>query len=88
MNRPVAALANEPQLDFLHPNLDAGHAGAAGRFDRFREVALACAFAIRLLAQHYELLWRPASKNFQGLQCQRQPGHGSTGDFAYAMSAD
>jgi len=30
----------------LHINLDAGHAGAPGRFDRLKEVALAYAFAI------------------------------------------
>jgi oligopeptidase B len=30
----------------LRVNLDAGHAGASGRFDRLKEVALAYAFAI------------------------------------------
>ena len=30
----------------LRTNLDAGHGGAAGRFDRLREVALSYAFAI------------------------------------------
>ena len=30
----------------LRTNLDAGHGGAAGRFDRLREIALTYAFAI------------------------------------------
>jgi oligopeptidase B len=30
----------------LRINLDAGHGGAAGRFDRLKEVALAYAFAV------------------------------------------
>jgi protease II len=41
-------LAHGQESDRLSYNLDAGHAGAAGRFDRLREVALAYAFAIKV----------------------------------------
>ena len=41
-------LRTDDNLIVFHTNLDAGHAGAAGRFDRLREVALAYAFAIKV----------------------------------------
>jgi oligopeptidase B len=39
-------------------NMEAGHAGAAGRFDRLKEVALTYAFAIKVTAANGE--WRAA----------------------------
>ncbi|RAI39713.1 S9 family peptidase [Rhodoplanes roseus] len=39
-------LKTDDNLVLLRTNLDAGHGGAAGRFERLREVALAYAFAI------------------------------------------
>ncbi len=41
-------LRTDESLIALRTNLDAGHAGAAGRFDRLKEVALAYAFAIKV----------------------------------------
>jgi oligopeptidase B len=41
-------LRTDDKLIAFRTNLDAGHAGAAGRFDRLREVALAYAFAIKV----------------------------------------
>src|SRR6266545_1458603 len=41
-------LRTDDNLIAFRTNLDAGHAGAAGRFDRLREVALAYAFAIKV----------------------------------------
>jgi oligopeptidase B len=38
----------ERNLLVLRTNLDAGHAGASGRFDRLKEVALAYAFAVKV----------------------------------------
>jgi oligopeptidase B len=41
-------LCTDDNLIAFRTNLDAGHAGAAGRFDRLKEVALAYAFAIKV----------------------------------------
>ena len=41
-------LRTDDNLIAFRTNLDAGHAGAAGRFDRLKEVALAYAFAIEV----------------------------------------
>jgi oligopeptidase B len=44
----VRRLRTDRNLIAFRTNLDAGHAGAAGRFDRLKEVALAYAFAIKV----------------------------------------
>jgi oligopeptidase B len=44
----LRASKTDDNLIVLRVNMDAGHAGAAGRFDRLKEVALAYAFAIRV----------------------------------------
>ena len=44
----LRGLRTDDNLIVFRTNLDAGHAGAAGRFDRLREVALAYAFAIKV----------------------------------------
>jgi oligopeptidase B len=41
-------LRTDDNLIAFRTDLDAGHAGAAGRFDRLREVALAYAFAVKV----------------------------------------
>ncbi len=47
-------LRTDRNLIAFRTNLDAGHAGAAGRFDRLKEVALAYAFAIKVAGANYE----------------------------------
>jgi oligopeptidase B len=43
-------LRTNDNLIAFRTNMDAGHAGAAGRFDYLREVALGYAFAIKVAA--------------------------------------
>jgi oligopeptidase B len=45
----LRTLKSDGNLLALRTNMDAGHAGAAGRFDRLKEVALAYAFAIKVM---------------------------------------
>lgn len=44
----LRALKTDSNLLLLRTNMDAGHAGASGRFDRLREVALVYAFLLRV----------------------------------------
>jgi oligopeptidase B len=47
-------LRTDDKLIAFRTNLDAGHAGAPGRFDRLREVALAYAFAIKVVGAAHD----------------------------------
>ena len=44
----LRTLKTDRNLLAFRTNMDAGHAGAAGRFDRLKEVALTYAFAIKV----------------------------------------
>ena len=44
----LRAAKTDDHLLLLHTNMDAGHAGAAGRFDQLKEVALNYAFALKI----------------------------------------
>ena len=41
-------LKTDDNLIVFRTNMEAGHAGASGRFDRLKEVALAYAFAVKI----------------------------------------
>ncbi len=44
----LRALKTDDKLLLLRTNMEAGHAGASGRFERLKEVALAYAFALKI----------------------------------------
>jgi oligopeptidase B len=44
----LRAMKTDDNLLLLRTNMDAGHGGASGRFDRLKEVALAYAFALMI----------------------------------------
>jgi oligopeptidase B len=43
----LRAMKTDRNVLWLKTNMDAGHGGAAGRFDRLEEVALGYVFALR-----------------------------------------
>ncbi|MED5395133.1 MAG: prolyl oligopeptidase family serine peptidase, partial [Pseudomonadota bacterium] len=45
----LRALKTDDNLLCLKTNMDAGHAGASGRFDNLNEVALAYAFVLKVM---------------------------------------
>jgi oligopeptidase B len=45
----LRAYKTDDNLVLLKTNMDAGHAGASGRFDRLKEVALAYAFVLKVM---------------------------------------
>jgi oligopeptidase B len=56
-------LRTDRNLLAFRTNLDAGHAGAAGRFDRLKEVALAYAFAIKVAGAELDRIPFQSNRN-------------------------
>lgn len=54
----LRTMKTDDHLLLLRTNMDAGHGGASGRFDRLKEVALAYAFALMITAARSEK-WEP-----------------------------
>ena len=47
----LRATKTDDRLLVLHTNMEAGHGGAAGRFDRLKETALVYAFVLHVFGQ-------------------------------------
>ena len=47
----LRALRTDDRLMILRTNMEAGHGGASGRFDRLQEMAFAYAFALKVVTQ-------------------------------------
>ena len=49
----LRALKTDNNVMFLHVDMEAGHGGKAGRFQRYREIAMEYAFLLDLAGIHH-----------------------------------